>query len=594
MRQASNYIPREILDNICTQNDIVEVISECGVLLKPVGKAYKGLCPFHDEKTPSFNVSPEKQAFYCFGCNAGGNVISFLRKYDGKSFMEAMEWLSERAGIPLPAQDGRARQISQKRLELQDLNRFAMEHFHGQLLDPKIGGYALAYLKNRGIKDQTIRDFQLGYATPGRQDIVKGATHAGFSIQQLIDVGLIRSDDQGTTDRFRGRVIFPIRDERGNPVGFGGRAMSEEQLPKYLNSPTTTLYDKSKTLYNLYEARQAIQKAEKAILVEGYFDALIPYQTGVQNVVASLGTSFSSSHADLLKRFAEETILLYDGDPAGFQAALRGLHILLAAGLRVRVASLPPDTDPDQFIRTQGLDAFNQRIDSAMNLIEFQIQRATQQHAIHRIDVKTEAIKEIALTLSNLKNQVELSEYAKYAAQELDIERSVLLRELQRLGVKMSRPVSPPRHTHAAPTARMSPRESIEWQLIEALLQGPDLLPLAKANFHYQDFTHPDFATIGRMLWEASDNEDIIDMQNLINACTNEKITGIISKALLKRTIPPNLTTRVEGCLKKLKDFLLWDVERMRRSEALAQGNNSKSILAELVELSNRRRQLAR
>ena len=593
MRQASNHIPREILDNICEQNDIVEVISECGVLLKPVGKAYKGLCPFHDEKTPSFNVSPEKQAFYCFGCNAGGNVVSFLRRYDGKSFMEAMEWLSDRASIPLPTQDGRARQISQKRLELQDLNRFAAKHFHGQLLNSNIGGYALAYLKNRDIKDQTIREFQLGYATPGRQDIVKAATQAGFSIQQLIDVGLIRNDDQGTTDRFRRRVIFPIRDERGNPVGFGGRALSEEQLPKYLNSPTTALYDKSKTLYNLYEARPAIQKEEKVILVEGYFDALIPYQAGAQNVVASLGTSFSTSHADLLKRFAEETILLYDGDPAGFQATLRGLHILLAAGLRVRVASLPPDTDPDQFIRAQGLDGFNQLIDSAMNLIEFQIQRATQQHAIHRIDVKTQAIKEIALTLSNLKNQVELSEYTKYAAQELDIDRPVLLRELQRLGVKTSRPVSPQR-THAVPTARLSPRESIEWQLIEALLQGPDLIPLAKANFHYQDFTHPDFATIGRMLWEATDSEATINMQNLINACANEKITGIISKALLKKTIPPNLSTRVEGCLKKLKDFLLWDVERMRRSEALAQGNNSKSILAELVELSNRRRQLAR
>jgi DNA primase len=593
MRQASNHIPREILDNICEQNDIVEVISECGVLLKPVGKAYKGLCPFHDEKTPSFNVSPEKQAFYCFGCNAGGNVVSFLRRYDGKSFMEAMEWLSDRASIPLPTQDGRARQISQKRLELQDLNRFAAKHFHGQLLNSNIGGYALAYLKNRDIKDQTIREFQLGYATPGRQDIVKAATQAGFSIQQLIDVGLIRNDDQGTTDRFRRRVIFPIRDERGNPVGFGGRALSEEQLPKYLNSPTTALYDKSKTLYNLYEARPAIQKEGKVILVEGYFDALIPYQAGAQNVVASLGTSFSTSHADLLKRFAEETILLYDGDPAGFQATSRGLHILLAAGLRVRVASLPPDTDPDQFIRAQGLDGFNQLIDSAMNLIEFQIQRATQQHAIHRIDVKTQAIKEIALTLSNLKNQVELSEYTKYAAQELDIDRPVLLRELQRLGVKTSRPVSPQR-THAVPTARLSPRESIEWQLIEALLQGPDLIPLAKANFHYQDFTHPDFATIGRMLWEATDSEATINMQNLINACANEKITGIISKALLKKTIPPNLSTRVEGCLKKLKDFLLWDVERMRRSEALAQGNNSKSILAELVELSNRRRQLAR
>lgn len=594
MRQASNYIPREILEDICAQNDIVEVISESGVLLKPVGKAYKGLCPFHDEKTPSFNVSPEKQAFYCFGCNAGGNVISFLRKYDGKSFMEAMECLSERAGIPLPTQDGRARQVSQKRLELQDLNRFAMEFFHRQLLNPQIGGHALAYLKNRSITDQTIREFRLGYATPGRQDIVKAATQAGFSIQQLIDVGLVRDDDQGNTDRFRGRVIFPIRNERGDPVGFGGRALSEGQLPKYLNSPATDLYDKSKTLYNLFEARPAIQKAGKVVLVEGYFDALVPYQMGAQNVVASLGTAFSGSHANLLKRFAEETVILYDGDPAGFQATLRGLHLLLEAGLRVRVASLPPDTDPDQFIRIQGLEAFNQLIDSAMNLVEFQIQRATQQHAIHRIDVKTQAIKEIALTLSNLKSQVELSEYAKYAAQELDIEQSVLLRELQRLGVKTHRSTSPPRHTHAAPTARMSPRESIEWQLIEALLQGPDLIPLAKANFHYRDFTHPDFATIGMMLWEASDGEAVIDMQNLINTCANEKITGIISKALLKKTIPPNLSTRVEGCLKKLKDFLLWDVERTRRSEALAQGNNSKSILAELLELSNRRRQLAR
>lgn len=594
MKSASNYIPREILDDICAQNDIAEVISECGVLLKPVGKAYKALCPFHEEKTPSFNVSPEKQAFYCFGCNAGGNVISFLRRYDGKSFMEAMEWLSERAGVSLPAQDGKSRQISRKRLELQDLNRFAMEHFHRQLLSPRIGGYALAYLKNRGIKDQTIQKFQLGYATPGRQDVAKAATKAGFSIQQLIDVGLIKSEEQGAMDRFRGRVLFPIRDERGNPVGFGGRALSEEHLPKYLNSPTTALYDKSKTLYNLYEARPAIQKEGKVILVEGYFDALMPYQAGAQNVVASLGTSFSESHASLLKRFAEETIILYDGDPAGFQATLRGLHLLLEAGLRVRVASLPSGTDPDQFIQTQGLDAFNQLIDSAMNLIEFQIQRATQQHAIHRIDVKTQAVKEIALTLSSLKNQVELSEYTKYAARELDIDRSVLSRELQRLGVKASRPTSPPRRSHVAPTAKMSPRESIEWQLIEALIQGPDLIPLAQANFHYQDFTHPDFAAIGRMLWEASESEGPIDMQNLINTCADGKMTGIISKALLKRTIPPNLSTRVEGCLKKLKDFLLWDVERIRRSEALSQGNNSKSILAELVELSNRRRSLAR
>ena len=593
MKQTSNHIPHELLNDVRTQNDIVEVLSECGILLKPAGKEYKALCPFHDEKTPSFTVSSEKQMFYCFGCNTGGNIISFLQKHEGKSFMEAVEWLAERAGISLPTQDGKSRQISRKRLELQDLNRFAVEYFHGQLLAPGVGGQALAYLKNRGIKDQTIRQFQLGYATQGRRDMVKAATQADFSIQQLIDAGLIKSEDQGPLDRFRGRVIFPIRDDRGNPVGFGGRTLSEDYLPKYLNSPTTALYDKSKTLYNLYDARLAIQKTGKAILVEGYFDALMPHQAGILNVVASLGTSFSESHASLLKRFAEEAIIVYDSDPAGFQATLRGLHLLLWAGLRVRIAILPAGTDPDQFIRTQDGDAFNQLIDSAMNLIEFQIQRATQQNAIRRIDVKTQAVKEIALTLSHLKSQVELNEYTRYAAQELDIDRPVLWKELQRLGVKASHRTSPPRTSRVAKKASMSPRESIEWQLIEALIQRPDFIPIACANFHYQDFTHLDFVAIAQILWEASEFGEPVDIRDLINTCADEKIKGIMSKAVLQKTIPPNLSTRVEGCLKKLKDFLLWDVERKRRSVALTQGSDNKDTLAELVELSNRRRRLA-
>ncbi len=592
MKQASNYILPEIFEDIRAQNDIVEVISECGVLLKPAGKEYKALCPFHDEKTPSFTVSPDKQMFYCFGCNTGGNTISFLQKHEGKSFRESVEWLAERAGISLPTQDGRARQISRKRLELQDLNRFAIEYFHRRLLTPQIGGHALTYLKNRGIKDQTIRQFQLGYATPGRRDVVKAATQAGFSIQQLIDVGLIKSEEQGSLDRFRGRVIFPIRDERGGAVGFGGRALSDDHLPKYLNSPTTALYDKSKTLYNLYDARLAIQKEGKVILVEGYFDVLMLYQAGVQNVVASLGTSFSESHASLLKRFAEETIIVYDSDPAGFQATLRGLHLLLGAGLRVRIATLPPGADPDQFIRTHGVNAFSQIINSAMNLIEFQIQRATQQDAIHRIDVKTQAVKEIALTLSNLTSQVELNEYIRHTAQELDIDRSVLWKELQRFGVKAPRSTFPARRSCVAEKPQMTPRESIEWQLVGALIQSPDLIPFAKANFHYQDFTHPDFATIARMLWQTSELDSSVNMQHIIHTCTDEKIKEMISRALLQRTIPPNLRTRVDGCLKKLKDFLLWDVERERRSTALRQGNNNKDILAELVELSNRRRRL--
>ena len=590
MNQSSKYIPPELLNEIRTQNDITEVISECGIPLRAAGKEYSALCPFHEEQKPSFSVSPEKQIFYCFGCNSGGNVISFLQKHEGMSFIEAVERLAQRVGISLPNQDGKSREINRKRLELQDLNRYAMSHFHRQLLTPQIGGHALAYLKRRGVKDETIREFQLGYAIRGRQALVKTATKSGFSLQQLIDAGLIKNDEHGPMDRFRNRIIFPILDERGTPVGFGGRALSEETLPKYLNSPTTSLYDKSKTLYNLYNARQAIQKAGKAILVEGYFDAIMPYQAGIKHVVASLGTAFSESHAGLLNRFAEETVIVYDGDSAGFQATLRGLHILLKKGLRVRIALLASGEDPDEFIQKQGVDAFNQLSNTAMNLIEFQIQRASQQDAIRRVDVKTQTVKEIALTLSHISSQVELNEYVTYAAQELDIERAVLSQELQRLGVKANRSSQLRSPSHYAGKASLKPRESIEWQLIESLIQSPSLIPGVKEDFRYQDFTHPDFSIIAQMLWEGCGSESPLDVQDLIDACTNERIKGLISNALLQRKISPNLKVRVEGCLKKLREYLLRDIERVRRSTALRQGDDNIETLAELVELSNRRR----
>ena len=590
MNQSSKYIPPELLNEIRTQNDITEVISECGIPLRAAGKEYSALCPFHEEQKPSFSVSPEKQIFYCFGCNSGGNVISFLQKHEGMSFIEAVERLAQRVGISLPNQDGKSREINRKRLELQDLNRYAMSHFHRQLLTPQIGGRALAYLKRRGVKDETIREFQLGYAIRGRQELVKTATKSGFSLQQLIDAGLIKNDEHGPMDRFRNRIIFPILDERGTPVGFGGRALSEETLPKYLNSPTTSLYDKSKTLYNLYNARQAIQKAGKAILVEGYFDAIMPYQAGIKHVVASLGTAFSESHAGLLNRFAEETVIVYDGDSAGFQATLRGLHILLKKGLRVRIALLASGEDPDEFIQKQGVDAFNQLSNTAMNLIEFQIQRASQQDAIRRVDVKTQTVKEIALTLSHISSQVELNEYVTYAAQELDIERAVLSQELQRLGVKANRSSQLRSPSHYAGKASLKPRESIEWQLIESLIQSPSLIPGVKEDFRYQDFTHPDFSIIAQMLWEGCGSESPLDVQDLIDACTNERIKGLISNALLQRKISPNLKVRVEGCLKKLREYLLRDIERVRRSTALRQGDDNIETLAELVELSNRRR----
>jgi DNA primase len=594
MNASSYQIPREFVDEIRERSDIVEVISECGVPLRAAGKDYKANCPFHDEKTPSFSVSPQKQIFYCFGCQTGGNVISFVQKHEGKSFVESIEWLASRLGMALPNQDAKADQARRKRLELQDLNRFAAEYFHKQLLTPEVGGRALAYLKNRGVNDATIQQSQLGYTTPGRRDLVKAATQAGFSIQQLVDVGLIKNDDHGPVDRFRGRIIFPILDERGIPVGFGGRALADDLLPKYLNSPATTIYDKSKTLYNLYPARSEIQKTGTALLVEGYLDALILYQAGIKNVVASLGTALSTSHASLLKRFSEEVVIVYDGDAAGFQATLRGLHLLVKEALRVRIALLPPDQDPDSFVRSKGVDKFNDEIEKAINLIEFQIQRAVRQDALRNVEVKAQAVKEISLTLSNVESQVQLNEYVKFTAHELDINENALWRELRSKGVgtKAKHTSSPHQDSPPSPDeARLSPREDIEEQLVETLIQSPDFVPYVKDQLHYQDFTQPDLARVVQMLWEASAPETSIDIQDLINCCNDEKTKGIISNAILRKPPPPNSKAKVDGCLQKFRQFLVLDMERMIRSNALTQGDDNIDTLEQLIALSNQRRQ---
>ncbi len=586
-----NHVPRETIDEIRSRSDIVEIISECGVALRPVGRNFKALCPFHTEKTPSFTVSVEKQIFHCFGCQTGGNVISFVQKHEGKSFIETIEWLAERQNILLPTQDARET-ANQKRIKtLEDLNHFAVEYYHRQLLTERASESARQYLKHRGVQPKTLRAFQLGYATSGRREIVKAATDKGFTIQQLVDVGLIKDEDKGPQDRFWNRILFPIQNERGVPVGFGGRALSEDHQPKYLNSPATTLYDKSNILYNLDKARQSLYKQQRVLLVEGYMDVLMLYQSGVENVVASSGTSLSENHARLLKRFVPEVVIVYDGDASGFQAAQRGLHQLLAEDLRVRVALLPPGEDPDSFARQHGVDAFTELTDKAINLIEFQIQSAIQNRDIHRVDVKTQIVKEVTETLLNLKNRIERTEYIKYAAKELRVDEKTLWDQLKDAGFKET---SAPRQTRRGKVApqKLSARAQIEHQLIEALIQNPALLPYVKSQFDCQHFTEPRFVRIAKLLWEADTDDERMDIQTLINDSGDEALNAFVSSVLLRKTPPPNLQARVEGCLKKLRNFHLQDLEQRVRSHALAEGADEMETLEQLVRLSNERRAL--
>ena len=587
-----NYVPRETIDEIRSRSDIVEVISECGIALRPAGRDFKALCPFHTEKTPSFTVSVQKQIFYCFGCQTGGNVISFVQKHEGKSFIETLEWLAGRLNISLPNQDAGA-SVNRKRFAtLEDLNRFAVEYYHRQLLNDPAGVSAKQYLHNRGVQGSTVRSFQLGFAKSGRRELVKAATDKDFTIQQLVDVGLIKDEDQGPQDRFWNRILFPIQNDRGVPVGFGGRSLSEEHQPKYLNSPATVLYDKSNILYNLDKARQSIYRQQRVLLVEGYMDVLMLYQSGVENVVASSGTSLSENHARLLKRFAPEVVIVYDGDASGFQAAQRGLQRLLAEGLRVRIALLPEGEDPDSFTCQHGIDAFTQLTDKAINLIEFQIQAAIQNRDIHRIDVKTQIVKELTEMFLNVKNRVERSEYIKYAVRELHVDESVLWQELRDAGLKEE--ASAPRRARRDKIApqKLSVRAQIEYQLIEALVQNPALISYVKSRFAYQDFTEPRCSKIAGLLWEADTDDVSVDIQTVISDASDENLSAFVSGVLLRKTPPPNLQARVDGCLKRLHTFIMQDLEQRIRSSALAKGEDEMETLEQLVRLSNERRAL--
>ena len=586
---TKNYIPPETIEEIRSQNNIVDVISESGVSLKQAGRNYQALCPFHEEKTPSFSVSPEKQIFYCFGCQTGGNVITFLQKHEGKTFIEAIEWLAERANISLPTRDAKSSARQKLINDLSELNKFAVKYYHELLRTGQHSQQAREYLKNRGVLSQTIHFFQLGYAKSQRRDLVEAATHEGWTVQQLVDVGLIKNEEHGPQDRFWNRILFPIHNARGVPVGFGGRSLSDEHQPKYLNSPTTVLYDKSRILFNLDKARQSISRKQSAILVEGYMDVLMLHQHGIENVIAASGTSLSEEHATLLKRYTPEVVIVFDGDASGLQAAQRGLHRLIGEGLRVRIALVPKGDDPDSYVKQHGADAFGELIKKAVNLIEFQIQSTIQGDNIRHPEVKTQVVKDISEILVNIQNRVERTEYVKYAVRELDVDEGLLWRELRELGLKDT---STPNKNISRNQNRkkLSPREQIELQFIQSLIQAPEHISTVKTQFDCHDITEPHLAKIAQMLWDATENEGEVDIHHILDACTDEILKNIISNALINKKDFPNHNARIKGCLNRLKSFIVQDIEQRVRADALAEDGNYLEPLEKLTELSNQRR----
>ncbi|MBC7324858.1 MAG: DNA primase, partial [Moorella sp. (in: Bacteria)] len=361
--------------------DIVEVIGSY-LQLKKRGRNYVGLCPFHKEKTPSFTVSPDKQMFYCFGCGAGGDVFAFLMKQDGLSFPEAVKSLAARAGLDLAGgeESPLARQQRQWKERLYELGAIAASFYYRLLMRHPVAAPARAYLQQRGVKGETARLFELGYAPASGTALVTYLRRQGFTSREIDQAGLSASrPPAGTADRFRARLMFPIKDSRGRVIGFGGRTLGEGQ-PKYLNSPETVLFHKGRHLYGLHLALPGIRRQNRAILVEGYMDMIAAWQHGLDNVVASLGTALTPEQARELKKYAREVIIAFDADTAGEAATLRGLDILAAAGLQVRVLQLPSGKDPDEFLAAHGAAAFRELVETSSSLMEFRINKAVSQY----------------------------------------------------------------------------------------------------------------------------------------------------------------------------------------------------------------------
>ena len=428
------YYSDELIEEVRSRNDIVDVIGSY-VRLKKKGSTYFGLCPFHNEKTGSFSVSPNKQMYYCFGCGAGGNVFTFLMQYENFTFGEAMQSLADRVGIELPQQEmtSAQRREADRRTRLLEINKEAAKYFYTLLRSPR-GQKAYQYFKKRELSDETMQKFGLGYSDQYSDDLYRYLRKKGYDDDILKDSGLITIDEvRGGHDKFWNRAMFPIMDVHNRVIGFGGRVMGDGE-PKYLNSPETRIFDKSRNLYGLNIARTT--RKNQLLLCEGYMDVIALHQAGFDNAVASLGTALTSGHANLLKRYTKEVYLTYDSDGAGVKAALRAIPILKEVGIVTKVINMRPYKDPDEFIKALGAEEYQKRIDEAENSFLFEIRIMQENYDMNDPESKTAFYNEIAQKLLGFSEELERNNYIEAVSEKYQIGFDNLRKLVNNLAVK--------------------------------------------------------------------------------------------------------------------------------------------------------------
>jgi len=524
---------QQFLERVRLANPVEAVIGE-RVALRKTGKTMKGLCPFHNEKTPSFHVTPDKGFFHCFGCHKGGNVFQFVMEFDGVSFAEAVDVLAQRAGIPLETEGAAdaiemATQRRESKQRLCAVCQAAQQFFEAQLHSGDAGRAALEYLQQRGVNETALRAFRLGYAPDTWDALLKALRAQGFRDDELFATGLVVRSDDGTSlyDRFRARIMFPIWDLQGNVIAFGGRSVGAGE-PKYLNSPETPIYTKGKILYPIHLTKRAIQQKGMAVLCEGYLDALMLAQHRFTYVVASCGTALTDEQAHLLKRFAGKVVVAYDGDAAGQEATQRSISVLVEQGMDVFIAALQGGEDPDSFVRAHGADALRTLLDAAQPFFPFLLQRLAA-----RVDVRTPLgqralCDEVFPVLARFGSDMIRDGYLDELARFLGVQRERLGREFgeYRRGVVPRERPRPP----AAPVmaTKLTP---LELQLLALILREPHALAHARTQLDAQFIQHAGARALIEAAYELQAQEQWRGVESFLSSCSDEQAV-LITEAL--------------------------------------------------------------
>jgi DNA primase len=573
----------EFKEQVRSHANIVEVVSGY-VALKKRGRKHWGCCPFHGEKTPSFTVDEERNLFYCFGCHEGGDVFKFIMKSENCNFMDAVKFLANKYGIPIPERQKTAVEIAreQKTKQVIETNELAARFYQACLTKTPYGKAALTYLHNRGISDEIISSFSIGYALNNFDSLMNALGKRGYSQELLMQAGLaVPGKNSGAYDKFRNRVMIPIKDPRGRIVGFTGRILGDG-MPKYMNTGETEYFIKRYLLFGLDIAVAEIRKTRQAIVVEGHMDAISLHAAGVTNAVASMGTAFAAEQARLLKRMADEVVFCYDSDNAGRNASVRAVSIARAAGLKVRVANVPEGKDPDEFIRQHGKEAFLQVIAQGLEGIDYQVEETILQNNVTNLAGKVEAVSKIIPFLLECKNEIEAAEHIRKLAQRLTIDEGLIAEEYRKVakksGVQATAVVQQP-----AIKATYTAEQQAEEMLLAVLLEHPTLALGCQDIVEEVGFV----LEARRQIFEcilAYEGEQAVDVHRLTEVLDGE--TTSVLAGILSKNVPEGDSEKIiEDCLRQMKkSFLEKEYEKHRLLADEFERSGDERFMSELME----------